>query len=503
MLECAVEFEHTKFDAVETSVANEQGRAGVEEWVSRIRDRDMPVFGKTVQEVRSVTEDELASASRLSRVILQDVALTAKVLKLANSVLFNTSRQHISTVSRAIVVLGFDLVGQIVLSIQLVDALLASGVKDRVVGEMARCFHAAVQARTAAVAKGSKAPEEVFIATLLGQVGEMAFWCFGGKQAAALDEAMREQPDEKPEDLQMDILGFRLRNLTVALAKEWQLGPLVVAAAEHRPDATGDEAAIAHGYRLAKAVEGGWESAEAREALAVYAEFTGQSLTDAGEVLASNAAEAARVAAHFGAGAAARLIPVPPQGGLVDVAAEEAEIEHPAADPMLQLKILRDLSMLLAGQPSLNEVLQLVLEGIYRGLGMGRAVFALQSADRSKVVGKVALGRDGDKLVTRFVFPLDKQANEIINLLFVKSAPIWLKGSPPASLRLDRLEAVTGQREGMLAPIVAAGRVIGFFYADRNPGNPPDEETWQGFLHFAQQASLSFQHVAARAAAKK
>ncbi len=50
----------------------------------------------------------------------------------------------------------------------------------------------------------------------------------------------------------------------------------------------------------------------------------------------------------------------------------------------------------------------------------------------------------------------------------------------------------------MLAPIVAAGRVIGFFYADRSPANPPDEETWQGFLHFAQQASLSFEHVAAR-----
>ncbi len=32
---------------------------------------------------------------------------------------------------------------------------------------------------------------------------------------------------------------------------------------------------------------------------------------------------------------------------------------------MLQLRILRDLAMMLAGKPSLNEVLNLVLEGIW------------------------------------------------------------------------------------------------------------------------------------------
>jgi len=484
-------------------VADEQGRAGLQDWVANIRDRDMPVFGRTVQEVRSVTEDDMASASRLARVILQDAALTAKVLKLANSVLFNPGRQHVNTVSRAIVVLGFDLVGHIVLSIHLVDALLASGLRDRVVGEMARCFHAAVQARTAAVAKGSKAVEEVFIATLLGQVGEMAFWCFGGKQAKALDEALRARPDEKPEDLQIEIVGFRLRHLTAALAKEWQLGPLVVAAAEQHPHPSDEELAISQGYRLAKAVEGGWDTPEARAALAQYAEFTGHPLKEITEELTHNAAEAARVAAHFGAEAAARLIPVPPEGGLVDIDAEVAEVADPAPDPLLQLKILRDLSMLLAAKPSLNEVLQLVLEGIYRGLGMTRAVFALQSPDRKKVIGKVALGRDADRLAAKFAFALDGRPGEIINVVFLNATPFWLHGVAPEGLRIDRLEAVTSRNDGMLAPIVAAGRVIGFFYADRNPSNPPDEETWQGFLHFAQQASLSFEHVAGRSAARK
>lgn len=481
----------------------QQGDVSLQEWVKRIRERDMPVFGRTVQEVRVVTEDEMSSASRLSRVILQDAALTTKVLKLSNSVLFNPARQTINTVSRAIVVLGFDLVGHIVLSIQLIDALLAGGRRDRVVREMARCFHAAVQARTAAQAHGSKCGEEVFIAALLARVGDMAFWCFGGTRAELLDAAMRAEPDSNPENLQLDILGFRLSSLSSALAREWHLGALVVSAAQPPADPDADQQAIIVGHALARAVEGGWDCPAARVALNAYADFSGQPLKEITLQLAENAAEAARVAAQFGAAEAARLIPVPAAAGLVDIEAEAAEVADPAPDPLLQLKILRDLSMLLATRPSINEVLQLVLEGIYRGLGMSRAVFALQNAERTRVAAKLSLGRDAERFAAHFAFALDNRPGDIIGTVFARNTPFWLQGHPPEGVRIDRLQSVTGQAEGMLAPVRASGRVIGFFYADRAAGNPPDEETWQGFLHFAQQASLCFEYVAACGSARR
>jgi len=88
-------------------------------------------------------------------------------------------------------------------------------------------------------------------------------------------------------------------------------------------------------------------------------------------------------------------------------------------------------------------------------------------------------------------------------VLFSKANSFWLKGVAPEGLRTDRLESVMGRCDGLLAPIVAGGRVIGLFYADRSLSNPPDEETWQGFLHFVQQASMSFEHVAARSNTKK
>ncbi|MFT3734158.1 MAG: HDOD domain-containing protein [Rhodocyclaceae bacterium] len=469
---------------------------GLQDWVERIRDRDMPVFGHTVDGVRNITGDENASIGQLSRVILQDPALTAKVLKIANSVMFNPARQPVSTVSRAVTVMGFDGLGDIVLSLCLIDAFLSGGLRGRVLAEMARCFHAAVQARSAAAACGVQQVEEVFIAALLGRVGEMAFWCFGADAATLLDEAMIEQPDERPDNLQMDILGFRLRSLTSSLAKEWRLGSMVVSAAEPGAHPSNAEKAIALGYRLAAAAECGWHTTLANKAIQAYADLVGCPEQEAREIAIGNATEAARVAAQFGAADAAKLIPVP---GARDAAEQAGESSHHAPDQKLQLKILRDLAMMLAGKPSLNDVLLLVLEGIYRGLGMHQAVFALLSPDRTQLLGKAGLGSDADALVKRFQFRLDGARGDVVNEVFLRNEAFWLKEGNMRGLNAARLEKVTGQQEAFIAPISTHGRAIGVFYADCGV-QVPDEEIWEGFLHFVQQASLSFEHVAAMGA---
>jgi HD-like signal output (HDOD) protein len=139
------------------------------EWVAHIREQDMPALGATVVLIQEVTGDERATNDRLAQVILQDPAMTAKVLKLANSAFYNPSRQSISTISRAIIVLGFNTVAEISLGIRLVDSLLSGGVQQRVLDEMALSFHAAVQARTIAGLRRDGHGEEVFICSLLGR----------------------------------------------------------------------------------------------------------------------------------------------------------------------------------------------------------------------------------------------------------------------------------------------------------------------------------------------
>lgn len=464
-------------------------------WIARIRERDMPIFGDTVARISSAARNEKSSAAALAQVILQDAAMTAKLLKLANSAFFNPSRQAISTISRAIVVLGFDLVQHMALSLALIDSLLQGGLKERMVQEMARSFHAAVQARAAAVRRRDGSPEEVFIAALLSHVGELAFWCFGEAAAKALDEALR-QPDAGPEQAETSVLGFRLRQLTAGLVRDWHLSPLLSRVAEGAPRPGSRESGVVLSYELALGLEAGWESPEARRGLQAYAQFVGESLEALLPEVASNTAEAARIAGCYGALEAARQIPLPPAAPALRELLEPAVPSKP--DPVLQLQILRDLSFLIARRPNLNDLLEMVLEGLYRGVGMDRALFALVSPDRRHLVAKGALGADSERLHAGFAFALTGVERDLLVDAVERQESFFVTGTEPArelapSARLRRL---TGATSFIVAPIITSGRAIGLFYGDRaRSGSALGDEDLQSFLLFVQQANLGFQYI--------
>ena len=148
----------------------------VEEWVHRISEEEMPIFKYTAETITRVTDDDDTSSGDLANVILQDASLTARILKLANSNYYNPTAAPINTISRAIVFIGFNLVRDLSLSLAIIDALLKNKPKARVMEVMSRSFHAAVQARNRAEQMGDESPEEIFIATLLHELGERAFW---------------------------------------------------------------------------------------------------------------------------------------------------------------------------------------------------------------------------------------------------------------------------------------------------------------------------------------
>ncbi|ANQ84033.1 GAF-domain-containing protein [Azoarcus olearius] len=461
---------------------------GAQEWVVHIREQEMPGFGATVAAVHRVTGDEQASAGRLAQVILQDAALTTKVLKLANSAYYNPTRQPISTISRAIVVLGFNVVVEIAIGIMLVDALLTGGVRQRVVAEMARSFHAAVQARALLQLRKERVGEEVFIAALLARVGEMAFWCFGGATAQRLD-GLLGAGNLGPEEAQQAVLGFGLRQLSLGLAREWRLGSLLVEVLEARPRPTVEELAVAHAHRLAATAEKGWDSPAMEAMFESLAVFTGEPVEVLRPLLAASAAEAAQIASFYGASEAGRMIPLPAPAVLDTAAAEPLK----EADPLLQLRILREISGRVAAGASVGEVLELVLEGIYRAVGFERVLFALLAPNRQQLVGKAALGRGAEALSQRFVFTLDQAADDLLNAFFRSPRLMRLgPGQHPAGLDAGRLELVAGAAHGCIAPIQVQGRLIGLFYADRPRARTPiDDDSLASMLLFSQQVSLA------------
>lgn len=63
----------------------------------------------------------------------------------------------------------------------------------------------------------------------------------------------------------------------------------------------------------------------------------------------------------------------------------------------------------------------------------------------------------------------------------------------------DDIRLVLASRAFYLAPLVIAGRAVGLIYADRPPSNRDlDNESFESFKHFVQQASQALEYISPR-----
>ncbi|MDD2761265.1 MAG: HDOD domain-containing protein [Methylomonas sp.] len=161
-------------------------RRSLDEWTELLRVEEMPIFSSTAQGICAALDDKQKGALELATIILQDPNLTAKLLKFSNSPYYNPSRQKISTITRAIVILGVQMIRELTLACSFFESILSPTNKERANIEIAKALHSAVQARELAIILKDPSPEEVFVATLLNNVGQVAFWCSNNKQTTKL-----------------------------------------------------------------------------------------------------------------------------------------------------------------------------------------------------------------------------------------------------------------------------------------------------------------------------
>lgn len=478
--------------------------SGLEAWLDVIRDQKMPIFEQTVHQILSISEDDLAPASALASVVLQDASLTARLLKLANSIAYNPTATAISTVTRAVIVLGFDAVRDMCLTLTLVDTLLQGPARVRLERELAHAMHAATQARALAAARGDKSPEEVFIATLLYRVGELAFWCFGNEHCERVEQ-LAKQPGITLETAQERVLGFRLSRLSRRLVHEWRLTDLLKEAIDSptRPDPRIQTVML--GHQIARcAEEHGWRSEEMERLVHRAARLIDASETDTRNLLQDKAAAAFGMANDCGATAAARLIPLPDEyyclvGELnaESDASPTAETQptqaYPIPDPRLQLSILRELNAAIeTARCDFNVIMELVLEGLYRGVGMERVIFALTTPDKQYIKGKYALGLPDETAITAFQFMRPATGTNILFETLDRRLPhLVTPAERDPHLVPEELVAIMGIAPFMVAPILINQRSIGLFLADRGLSQRPlDSDSFEDFKHFVQQANL-------------
>ena len=468
----------------------------LEKWVRRLSEQEMPVFKHSVTAIGHVTQSDETSASELAQVVLQDAALTARILKLANSAVYNPGAQPVNTISRAVFFLGFSTVRTLSLSLAVIDALLKSNAQKYVLEVMAQSLHGAVQAQSFAEENGDDSPEEVFIATLLYNLGEMAFWCVAGKEGDQII-ALMEEKNVSAEQAQQEVLGFTFKQLTVGLTKDWHLGDLLHSAL-NKPGLKNPRIQnIVLGQELAKNATQGWESYHTTSTLKKVAEHLDIELEDVEKITRDNAHKAIDTARSFGANNTISYIPMPAGEEEGDGLAE-GDSDYLEPDPMLQLNILRDLSGILDEKPSLSVILEIVSEGIYRGIGMDRCLFAMLTPDRSTLRGKHALGDNADTFLKTFAFDM-KAKPTLFNIVLQKNMSLWVKDAPNSNYAKALpagLMTVLACDDFFISPVHINQKSIGLFYADRKAsGRALDGASYQSFKHFVTQACMAITHI--------
>jgi HD-like signal output (HDOD) protein len=478
-------------------------------------DEDMFALGSAIARVVEMSTSDDQGTHDLAYYVLSDVALTQRVLRLANTVRYRTaSGTAVTTVSRAISLLGFDNVRTVALAMLLVDALASSDHEYSVRVELEASLCASLVGREMARHSFYQGAEEASIGALFKNLGALLVASHEHDRYREI-QALIATGKHVPAQAAQMILGCTFDALSEAVLGEWKIPDVIMRA--QRPLESGPGAPAA----LKLAVNRGeWMRQVASFSLDV-ARLLGSTATPSGTPQAQ--ALLARYGAALNIGAAEldelfetvafeltsllqsmnlhpvpRRAPVEDKSGLPNVlllatlgaGEEEEQGRYPSGKPKnardLLLAGVQDVTQMRAsGRHKVNDVVLAVLETLYTALGFRFATVVLKDVRAGQYRARVSFGLTQERVQDGFVFPLvsDKGGRDLFHLAMENDADLMISDARSAKIR-DLLPAwhkalLPDARSFIVLPLVVGKVQLGLFYADRTEpapeGVPPDE----------------------------
>lgn len=451
-----------------------------EEWIDRLKCDDLPVLRRTAAELaRLSTKGDQSSAAEIADILLLDPLATLRLFHLANSMRRGRFGTEITTVEHAVILLGVTPFFSFFRNLRVVEDEFKDRpqVLRRLLSIMSRSHHAAVQAGDWAALHRDMKAEEVYIAALLRDMVELLYWLLIPDAAQSAAPGGELQP---------------------ALAEAWHVPELLreLMSADHR------ERQRAMGVSLAVAVahhsENGWHGSELAADFEAVAAFLHLPPGEEGGVIHRNAVAAARRWEWYGVAPAAAKLPMLPG----PLPAEPLEQAHETTCLIPRQDKLDEYSSEIAAHLdatlNLHDMMALVLKGMHEGIGLNRVVFALLTADRSKVKAKYVLGAEAASPLRGFEF--DMGSPHLYARLMEKMQGVWLNQGNRAKfapLIPTEIRSLTGDGEFFAMSLFVCDKAVGLFYADRGHGSCAlDEHSYQEFKRLCLKAAQGLGHLA-------
>lgn len=482
-------------------------------WLKQLDQSCLPALQANTEQLKQLAANENADIGQLVELIESDPGLTLRLMRYINNLRHKHLRSEISTVRHALMMLGLTHVQQIPENVPALEEL-EEDLQQRLLHHFNRSFHAAWQARDWAHQNRDMVSDELYMAALLHNLGEILMDLNAPKEMDRVRELMREKKMEADE-AEYVVFGFSLDQLTVELAKLWCL-PSILIDSLHSENAQHNRVLnVMLAAQIAEHAERGWYSRSTGEILEQIADFMLADVATVATLVHRNAVEAARESMQFKAQhpAATLLYPVEMEADADETEAkasapsstteERAEESGSAADFCLtpQRHVLVSIMKQLAAAESdmpLKKVIELALEGMHEGLGLNRVVFAMLTPDKGQLRARSIVGSDNDPQFSRFVIDLNNH-NLFVRLL-EKPQSLWLqeenrgKFFPLIPIQFHKL---IRNDSFFIMSLFVRNKPVGIFYADRHTSACRlDEKSYKQFKHLVAQVSHTLSRIA-------
>ncbi len=211
-----------------------------------------------------ILADPKSTAQDIANIITCDQASTMKVLKVVNSPFYGFSGQ-IDTVSRAIVILGFNEIYNLILASYIMDFFLKKeAVLDfRPVDFWGHSIAVGIATRLIGQTQGLPNQENFFVTGVLHDIGKLVFFEYSEDQfAAAL--ALSKRTQQSLHVAEMTVFGMDHSETGALIAERWRFPSSIIQAIRHHQigivpgKSDGLTAAVHLGNILCRALELGY-----------------------------------------------------------------------------------------------------------------------------------------------------------------------------------------------------------------------------------------------------
>ena len=190
-------------------------------------DRLKPI-PQVASKVMSIVQDPESSMTDLSEIIVYDTALTANLLKIANSAYFGLP-EKIDSVHHAIVYMGMDQVVSLVLLASSAESLkTAQKGYDLNVGDLWKySVSSALIARELTELKKARESHLIFTASLLKDIGKVILSQYVGESFKKISALVKQQGYTFRE-AEKEVIGIDHSELGGIVAETWKFSPKMV-----------------------------------------------------------------------------------------------------------------------------------------------------------------------------------------------------------------------------------------------------------------------------------